>query len=231
MDNDEKEVGVALIDIGGGTTDIAVFQHNIIRHTSVIGIAGHEVTEDICSVLGILKESAEKVKREFGYAMQTGMMRDEVFMIPGVGGRKPIEVSKSLLCQIIQPRMEEIFEFAYSELKRSGYADRLSAGIVLTGGSSLLRGSEELAQIVFGMPVKIGIPTGDTYGGLAQEIENPKYATAIGLVLYGLEHRKRKFENSTDVKTPSVTEEKESTESENRKSSIFKKIKNFFEEL
>ncbi|GAB1430831.1 cell division protein FtsA [Ignavibacteria bacterium] len=231
LDNDEKEVGVALIDIGGGTTDIAVFQHNIIRHTSVIGIAGHEVTEDICSVLGILKESAEKVKREFGYAMQTGMMRDEVFMIPGVGGRKPIEVSKSLLCQIIQPRMEEIFEFAYSELKRSGYADRLSAGIVLTGGSSLLRGSEELAQIVFGMPVKIGIPTGDTYGGLAQEIENPKYATAIGLVLYGLEHRKRKFENSTDVKTPSVTEEKESTESENRKSSIFKKIKNFFEEL
>ncbi len=230
LDNDEKEVGVALIDIGGGTTDIAVFQHNIIRHTSVIGIAGHKVTEDVCSVLGILQGQAEAAKREFGYAMQSSMMRDEIFMIPGISGRQPLEVSKSMLCQIIQPRMEEIFEFAYAELKKSGYADRLSAGIVLTGGSALLRGAEDLARIVFGMPVKIGMPSGISYGGLAQEIENPMYATTVGLVLHGLARKKRQLEKmqKTDSKLP-VLEETEVVD--NEKPSIIKRIKNFFEEL
>lgn len=229
LDSDEKEVGVALIDIGGGTTDIAVFHQNIIRHTSVIGIAGNQVTEDICSVLGILQGQAETAKRDYGYALQSSIMQDEIFMIPGISGRKPSEVTKSVLCQIIQPRMEEIFEFAYAELKKSGFVDRLSAGIVLTGGSSLIRGGEDLARMVFGMPVKIGIPTGVSYGGLSQEIENPMYATSVGLVLFGLSNRKKRTERIPEKEQMPVLEDTSAAEA--AKPSLLRRVKNFFEEL
>lgn len=183
---EEKEVGVALIDIGGGTTDIAIFEENIIRYTSVIGIAGRQVTDDIRKGVGIILAQAERVKKEFGHAFIGSIHKDEVFMIPGINGRNPIEMSKSILCNIIQPRMEEIFEFALAEIEKSGYLNKLGAGLVITGGSTLLRGSEELAQEIFRMPVKIGMPSGITYSGLGPEIENPVYSTAVGLATFGL---------------------------------------------
>lgn len=186
LDEDEKDIGVALIDIGGGSTDIAIFEHGVLRFTSIFGIAGKKVTDDIQKGLGIVVAQAEKAKKEFGHTYLPGIMRDESFMIPGIAGRRPIDLTKKLLCQIIQPRMEEIFEFANAEIVRSGYADMLGAGIVITGGCCLLRGSEDLAMEVFGMPVKLGVPTGISYSGLAPEVENPMYSTAVGLALHGL---------------------------------------------
>jgi len=222
LDDEEKEVGVAIIDIGGGTSDIAIFEGNMLRFTSVIGIAGRQVTDDVRKGLGILVSQAERIKREYGYAFVDAIHREELFMIPGVGGRKPMEITNRILCQIIQPRMEEIFEFALSEIRRSGYASSLGAGVVITGGCSLLRGADELAQEVFGMQVKRGVPSGLSYSGLAPEIENPIYSTAVGLALFGL--IKPKNLQTYEVKTPD-------TPGPNGKSKIFNKVKNFFEEL
>jgi len=189
LDSDEKEVGVALVDIGGGTTDIAIFQDNILRFTSIFAIAGRKVTDDIQKVLGILLRDAERIKKEYGHTYSPGINRDEVFMLRGIGGRNPKEITKSLLCNIIQPRMEEILEFALREIEASGLSTNLGAGIVLTGGCSQLRGTEDLAAEVFGMQIKIGAPSGLTYG-LAPEVENPMYSTAVGLALYGLNMNK-----------------------------------------
>jgi cell division protein FtsA len=186
LDQEEKEVGVALVDIGGGTTDIAIFEEGVIRHTAMFGIAGNKVTDDVKKGLGVIQNQAEAVKLTYGHALQESIMRDEMFMIPGINGRKPMEVTKSLLCQIIQPRMEEIFEFAFAEIRRSGYSRNLSAGVVITGGCSQMRGAAELAEQVFGIPVKTGIPGGTIRGGLAPEVQSPTYATAVGLVLYAL---------------------------------------------
>ncbi|MCX6146618.1 MAG: cell division protein FtsA [Candidatus Kapabacteria bacterium] len=186
LTSEEKEVGVALVDIGGGTTDIAIFEEGIIRFTSIFALAGKHVTHDVRKVLGIIESQAERIKREYGHSDLDLLMKDEVFMIPGIGGRIPLEISKSYLCQIIQPRMEELFELALSEIRRSGMANRLGAGVVLTGGTILLKGTEELARKVFQMPIKIGIPSGITYSGLAPEVESPVYSTAVGLVLYAL---------------------------------------------
>lgn len=185
LDEEEKEVGVALLDVGGGTTDLAVFEERTIRHTAVIGVAGKKVTDDIRKGLGILTEQAEKLKREHGFAYMPAIVDNEPIILPGIGGRAPVEIDKRLLCQIIQPRMEEILEIAAMEIKRSGYSKHLSAGAVLTGGGSLIKGIVELAREVLGMPVKIGIPTGFG-GGLVKEVENPMYATAVGLVLHRL---------------------------------------------
>lgn len=190
LDEAEKEVGIALLDIGGGTTDLAVFEDRTIRHTAVIPIAGNQVTNDIRKGLGILTEQAEKLKKESGFAYLPAIVDDEPIILPGIGGRAPLEIDKRLLCQIIQPRMEEIFEIAAIEIKRSGYSKHLSAGVVLTGGGSLIKGTVELAHEVLGIPAKIGIPTGFS-AGLVKEIENPMYATGVGLVLHGLKHKDR----------------------------------------
>jgi cell division protein FtsA len=192
LEEDEKEVGAALIDIGGGTTDIAIFEKGILRFTSIFAIAGKKVTDDIQKGLGILVRDAEKIKKEYGYTYLSSLNRDEIFMIPGIGGRNPKEISKNLLCQVIQPRMEEIFEFALSEIERSGLRTSLGAGVVITGGCSLLRGTEELATEVFGTQIKIGVPSNLIYG-LAPEVENPMYSTAVGLVLYGIEKQKNNY--------------------------------------
>ncbi|OGU15907.1 MAG: cell division protein FtsA [Ignavibacteria bacterium GWB2_35_12] len=223
LDSDEKEVGVALIDIGGGTTDIAIFEEGIVRFTSGFGIAGKQVTYDIKTGLGIIPSQAEKIKREYGHAYMNNIMHDDLFMVPGIGGRKPMEITKSYLCRIIQPRYEEIFEFALSEIRRSGYSGRLGAGIVLTGGSALVGGIEELAQEVFGMPVKIGIPSGVTYSGLVQEVENPMYSTAVGLVLHELKGMAR--DSAPDDDDEPLQSEKKN------KMSFFKKVRNYLEEL
>ncbi|MGB6031837.1 MAG: cell division protein FtsA, partial [Bacteroidota bacterium] len=188
LDEEEKEVGIALIDVGGGTTDLAIFEERTIRHTAVIGIAGRKVTDDIRKGLGILHDQAEKLKRDQGHAYVPGVANNEPIVLPGVGGRAPIEIDMRLLAQIIQPRMEEVFEIAALEIKRSGYSRHLSGGVVLTGGGALIKGTADLAREILGMPVKIGIPSGFS-GGLVREISNPAYATAVGLVYHGVRHR------------------------------------------
>ncbi|MBX3044301.1 MAG: cell division protein FtsA [Candidatus Kapabacteria bacterium] len=186
--NDEMAVGVALVDIGGGTTDIAVITDSIIRYTSVFGIAGNQVTNDLQQGLGITLANAEKVKKENGHTYPDSIAHDELIMIPGLSGRRPHEISKKLLCQILQPRVAEIFELVKVELKASGFYNSLGAGgVVITGGSTLLRGIDHLAQEVLELPVKIGIPSGFTYEGLGPEIENPMFATAVGLALWKME--------------------------------------------
>jgi cell division protein FtsA len=182
---DEKEVGVALIDIGGGTTDIAVFEDNTIRHTAVIAVAGNKVTDDIRKGLGIMRDQAERLKCRFGTAVVDLVRDDEEITIPGIGGRPEKSISRGTLAQIIQPRMEEILEISGIEIKRSGYARHLSAGIALTGGGSLIPGTAELASEVLGMETRVGVPQGIA-GGLVEEVSDPKFATAVGLVFYGL---------------------------------------------
>ncbi|TAK55853.1 MAG: cell division protein FtsA [Bacteroidetes bacterium] len=188
LDEQEKEVGVALLDIGGGTTDLAVFEDRTIRHTAVIPIAGSQVTNDIRKGCLVLTEQAERLKCQYGFAYAPSVVDDEPITIPGIGGRPPLEIDKRLLARIIQPRMEEIFEIAAMEIKRSGYSRHLGAGVVLTGGGSLIKGISELAMEVLGLPVKIGIPTGFK-SGLVREIENPMYSTCVGLVLYALQNK------------------------------------------
>jgi cell division protein FtsA len=216
LDDEEKEVGVALLDIGGGTTDLAVFEERTIRHTAVIGIAGKKVTDDIRKGFGVLTDQAEKLKQEHGFAFEPAVVDNQPIMLPGIGGRPPLEVDKLLLCKVIQPRMEEILEFAAMEIKRSGYSKHLSAGVVLTGGGSLIKGTAELAKEVLGMPVKIGIPTG--FGaGLIREIENPIYATGVGLVMHELKHRD-KSSFTAAIK-------------DGKGKSIFQRMKTWFDEL
>ncbi|GMQ81231.1 MAG: cell division protein FtsA [Rhodothermia bacterium] len=181
---DEKEVGVTLIDIGGGTTDIAVFEDNTIRHTAVVAVAGNKVTDDIRKGLGVMRDQAEQLKCNFGVAL-TDLAEDDEITIPGFGGRNEKRLGRGTLAQIIQPRLEEILEIAAIEIKRSGYSRHLSAGAVLTGGGSMIPGTDALAAEVLGLEARIGRPMGIS-GGIVQEISDPKFSTAVGLVLYGL---------------------------------------------
>ncbi len=186
LDEEEKDVGVAIIDIGGGTTDIAIYHNNVIRLTSSFGIAGKQVTDDIRAWLGITYAQAEKIKKDYGHCIEESIVRDEHFPV-AKATRTPVEVSKSELCRIIQPRMEEIFEFAWGEISRSNMAPKLSGGVVITGGTANLRGADLLAQNIFGISVKLGIPNGIAERALAPEAMNPMYATAVGLILYAIE--------------------------------------------
>jgi cell division protein FtsA len=232
LDEEEKEVGVALVDIGGGTTDIAVFEERTIRHTAVIGIAGQKVTDDIRKGLGILGDQAERLKREYGCAVVSHILRDEVIQLPGLAGRRPREIQKSVLARVIQPRLEEILEFSLAEIKRSGYARHLSAGVVLTGGGSMTNGTRELAEEIFGMPVKIGMPMG--FGaGLVKEVESPVFSTAVGLVLYAFKnHEPSGFATYVEEEQPVLEAVPEVVEeSEERKNNIFGRMKEWFEQL
>lgn len=185
LDDEEKEAGVVLVDIGGGTTDVAVFQENTIRHTAVIAIAGQKVTDDIRIGLSVLEDQAQKLKHEHGLAFADLIEEDDVITVPGIAGRPPKEIKMSILAQIIQARVEEILEIVAIEIKRSGYASSLSAGVVFTGGGSLLQGICPLANEVLGMDAKVGKPLGLS-GGLVSEVNNPIYATGVGLVLHAL---------------------------------------------
>ncbi len=188
LDEEEKEAGVILVDIGGGTTDIAIFHDNTIRHTAVIAIAGQKVTDDIRIGLGVLEEQAIKLKHEHGLAFMPLVENEEIIVVPGISGRQPKEIKKSILAQIIQARMEEILEIVAYEIKRSKYADKLSAGVVFSGGGALVQGLPELAQEVFGMDAKIGYPY-RIKGGLVNEVKSPIYATSVGLVMHALTQR------------------------------------------
>ncbi len=185
LTEDEKELGVVLIDLGGGTTDVAVFYQGCIRHTGVVGLGGRNVTNDIAIGLRTPVDQAEDIKIRYGCAVHRPEDDKETIEVPGIGGRASRRVSKALLVDIIQPRMEEILRLAYEEVKRSGFASLMNGGVVMTGGGSLLSGTLELAEDIFGVPVRLGIP--QPLHGLREEARNPMHATGVGLVLYGLQ--------------------------------------------
>jgi cell division protein FtsA len=180
---DDKELGVALVDIGGGTSDLAVFAQGAIRHTSILPLGGDQVTNDIAVGLRTSIPEAEKIKRQFGCALSTLIDEDVSFEVPSVGGRQPKSISKKILCEIIQPRVEEIVSLIQEDIKQAGLEKALGAGIVVTGGTVLLDGVTDVAEQIFDLPARKGIPVG--LGGMAEVLSSPIYSTVVGLVLYG----------------------------------------------
>jgi cell division protein FtsA len=183
LSDDEKELGVCLIDIGGGTTDIAVFTGGSIRHTAVIPIAGDQVTNDIAMALRTPTKEAEDLKRTYGCALKQLASASEIIEVPGVGERGPRQLSRQTLAEVIEPRIEELFALVQANLRQSGFEELISSGIVLTGGSSVMKGMVELGEEIFHMPVRVGAPS--YMGGLADVVRNPRYSTAVGLLLEG----------------------------------------------
>lgn len=203
LTDDERELGVCVVDIGGGTTDIAIFTEGAIRHTAVIPIAGDQVTNDIAMALRTPTQHAEKIKVKYACALTQLAKADEKIKVPSVGDRPPRDLSRQALAEVVEPRYDELFTLIQAELRRSGYEDLIAAGIVLTGGTSKMEGVVELAEEIFHMPVRLARPVG--VSGLSDEINNPIYSTAVGLLLYaaGRENKKtiNKFQ-SDDKKRP-----------------------------
>jgi cell division protein FtsA len=187
LNHDELDLGVAIMDIGGGTTDIAVFLDGSIRFTSVLGLGGEHVTNDLSHGLRTPMDQAEEIKIKHGCALQSMVSEDEHVMVSGIHGRAPREIARSVLSAIIEPRMEEMFTMVLSELEKSGVYDSLAAGIVLTGGASLLPGTEELAERVIGIPAKIGTPI--VSGGLVETVKSPIFSTSVGLIQYAVKRK------------------------------------------
>ena len=183
LSDDERELGVCLVDIGGGTTDIVVFTDGAIRHTAVIPIAGDQVTNDIAMALRTPTPNAEEIKIKYACALTQLARADETIKVPGVGDKPPKELSRQALAEVVEPRYDELFTLVQAELRRSGFEDLIAAGIVLTGGSSKMEGVVELAEEIFHMPVSLGSPKHVT--GLKDIVRNPIYATGVGLLLYG----------------------------------------------
>lgn len=224
LDDEEKEAGAVLIDIGGGTTDVVVFQDNTIRHTAVVAIAGQKVTDDVRIGLSVLEDQALKLKHEHGIAFADLIEEDEVLTVPGIAGRPPKEIMQSTLAKIIQARVEEILEIVAIEIKRSGYSNELSAGAVITGGGSLVYGICPLANDILGMEAKIGIPRGLS-GGLVDEVNSPIFATSVGLVIHAL---KAQSSPSTTNMIPSSTR---GSSVEKVMNKIGERMKNWFKEF
>ncbi len=185
LTDEERELGVILVDLGGGTSDIAVFTENAIRHTGVLAVGGQNLTSDIAYGLRTPLASAEEIKVKYSCAMVDLVHNDEFIEVPGVGGRSPRMLSRRMLAEICQPRMEEILALVDQDLTRSGYKHQAVAGVVLTGGTALIDGCQELGEQIFGMPTRIGFPR--NVGGLKDVVNSPKYATAVGLLCYGAE--------------------------------------------
>lgn len=187
LSEDEMEAGVALVDIGGGTTDLAIFYEGIIRHTAVIPFGGNVITKDIKEGCNVMQTQAEQLKVKFGSALADEVFDNRVITIPGLKGREPKEIAEKNLARIIQARVEEIFDHVFWEIRRSGFERKLMAGgIVLTGGGALLRHIEQLAEYHTGMPTRIGSPIEHLAHGYAEAVSSPIYATALGLILRGL---------------------------------------------
>ena len=182
---DEKELGVCLVDIGGGTTDIAIFTEGAIRHTAVIPIAGDQVTNDIAMALRTPTQYAEEIKIRYACALAKLAGAGETIKVPSVGDRPPRELSRQALAEVVEPRYDELFTLIQAELRRSGYEDLIPAGIVLTGGTAKMEGATELAEEIFHMPVRLGVPHG--VKGLDDVVRNPIYSTGVGLLMYGLQ--------------------------------------------
>jgi len=196
---EEKELGVALVDVGGGTTDLAIFASGAIQHTSVIPLGGNHLTNDIAVGLRTPMQEAERIKIQYGSAQVQMLERDETIEVPSVGGRAPRVLSRRILCEIIEPRVEELFQLVHREIQKAGQEDLLASGVVLTGGSTQLAGMPELAEEVLGLPVRRGSPR--NVGGLIDVVKSPAYATAVGLLLYGLKQAKEGRPFSVDAST------------------------------
>jgi cell division protein FtsA len=210
LSDDERELGVCMVDIGGGTTDIAVFTDGAIRHTAVIPIAGDQVTNDIAMALRTPTPYAEEIKIKYACALTQLARADETIKVPGVGDKPAKELSRQALAEVVEPRYDELFTLVQAELRRSGFEDLIAAGIVLTGGSSKMEGVVELAEEIFHMPVSLGSPKHVT--GLKDIVRNPIYATGVGLLLYGKQR------------------EEESRGRGGRSSSVVKRLKNWVSE-
>jgi cell division protein FtsA len=210
LSDDERELGVCMVDIGGGTTDIAVFTDGAIRHTAVIPIAGDQVTNDIAMALRTPTPYAEEIKIKYACALTQLARADETIKVPGVGDKPAKELSRQALAEVVEPRYDELFTLVQAELRRSGFEELIAAGIVLTGGSSKMEGVVELAEEIFHMPVSLGSPKHVT--GLKDIVRNPIYATGVGLLLYGKQR------------------EEESRGRGGRSSSVVKRLKNWVSE-
>jgi cell division protein FtsA len=193
LSEDEKDLGVCLVDIGGGTSDIAVFTQGAIRHTAVIPIAGDQITNDIAMALRTPTKEAEEIKRRYGCALRELADPHEMVEVPGVGERGSKKMSRQTLAEVIEPRVEELYSLVQAELRRSGFEELLSSGIVITGGSAAMQGMIELGEEVFHMPVRLGLPS--YAGGLSEVIRNPRYSTGVGLLMAGLsQHQRQQIE-------------------------------------
>src|SRR5215472_3367574 len=191
LSEDERELGVCLVDIGGGTTDIAIFSGGSIVHTAVIALGGNNLTSDIAIGLRTPAHEAERIKQKYGCALASMVNKDETIEVPSVGGRQPRVLGRQILCEILEPRVEEIFQLVQREIQKCGYEDLLASGIVVTGGSTLLSGMPELAEEVLALPVRKGMPRG--IGGLVDVVKSPMFATGVGLVVYGARHQDRRL--------------------------------------
>ena len=211
LTDDERDLGVCLIDIGGGTTDIAVFTDGAIRHTHVIPIAGDQVTNDIAMALRTPTQNAEEIKIKYACALTQLARADETIKVPGVGDKPARELSRQALADVVEPRYDELFTLIQAELRRSGFENLIAAGIVLTGGASKMEGVIELAEEIFHMPVTLGSPR--NVAGLKDIVRNPVYATGVGLLMYGKER-----------------EEEQPRRGRSRSGGIFASIKNWFGE-
>lgn len=186
LDPDEKQLGTCLVDIGGGTSDVAIFKNGSIYDTDVISVGGEHVSSDVMKGLRTAKQDAEMVKINHGCAISSMVPEDEMIEVPSVGGREPREMKRRKLCEIVEARVEEIFQIINYRIKQSGYGEDITAGMVVTGGASAMQGVPELAENILDMPVRLGEPWG--VSGLIDVVSNPKYATGVGLILYGFDH-------------------------------------------
>ena len=213
LTDDEKELGVCVVDIGGGTTDIAIFKDGAIRHTGVIPIAGDQVTNDIAMALRTPTPNAEEIKIKYACALAKLTSPDETIKVPSVGDRQPRDLSRQALAEVVEPRYDELFTLIQAELRRSGYEDLIAAGIVLTGGTSKMEGVIELAEEIFHMPVRLGAP--QNIRGLSDIVNNPIYSTGVGLLIYAMKQQQGSSRASTTTKES--------------QGSIFSKIKKIFQ--
>ncbi len=187
LTDEEREIGVAIVDIGGGTSDIAIFADNAIKYTGAVPLGGQNLTNDIAFGLRTPISAAEKIKIKYGCCLGEMVSADETIEVPSVGGRPSRQVARQGLAAICEPRMEEILFHINQELERSGYKRKIGAGVVLTGGGALIEGAQELAEQIFGLPTRVGSPL-NLGGGFTEMVNNPKYATAVGLLFYGVEN-------------------------------------------
>ncbi len=197
LTEDEKELGVCLVDIGGGTTDIAVFKQGAIRHTAVVPIAGDQMTNDVAVAFRTPTQSAEDIKVKHGCALRQLADPREVVEVPGVDGREPRQLSVQTLAEVLEPRVVELYEMVLNELRRSGMEEMIASGVVITGGSAMMRGMVELGEEIFHMPVRMGLPR--YVGGLSEVVSNPRYATGVGLVLMGKQQLERHLNGQLEV--------------------------------
>ena len=206
LSDEEMEAGVALVDIGGGTTDLAIFHEGIIRHTAVVPLGGNIITKDIKEGCNVMGQQAEKLKVKFGCAMSNVLDENRIITIPGLRGRSHKEISEKNLARIIQARVEEIMDLIYWEIRRSGYERKLIGGIVLTGGGALLRNISDLVELHTGMSARLGIPTEHLAHGYDEEITSPIYSTSVGLILNGFKEMERgyAYESSSNYESNAV---------------------------